>query len=516
MSPNKRIFWNVLATYGRSLFALICGLFTARWVLGVLGDVNYGLFGVVGGLVVFITFLNSIFSTATTRFYAVAIGKSLVAEDKDSALEECRQWFNASLSIHTVVPVVLVLIGYPIGVWAVRNFLTIPPDRVETCVWVFRFSCLSCLIGMMNVPFGAMYRAKQLIAELTIYGYATTALNVIALYYMVSHPGDWFFGYAFWTFLVTVTPMVIIGCRAAIIFPECRIRKAYLWRIDRIRQMASFAGWELVGEMVQLANGQGISILINKFFGPAVNAARAIGMAVDAHSATLSAALFAAFQPAIVNAYGGGDEEKMMAYVMRACKFSGLLFLIFLVPLVLELEEILKLWLAVPPKYTAYFCLVSLGAHLFDSITNGCYTAFSARGMIREYQLNITRIAIGLLPCAMLIACFGGGVYGVGAALFVMVFARALFRVYYAGKFVRFPVKQWTFRILFPLLAVMATAGGLAVIPQWFLAPSPGRVCVTTVISEIIIFSFSWFFVLDGAERIFLKEKCRIFLLRRK
>lgn len=512
MSPNKRIFWNVLATYGRSLFALVCGLFTARWVLGALGDVNYGLFGVVGGLVVFITFLNSIFSTATTRFYAVAIGKSLVAEDKDSALEECRQWFNASLSIHTVVPVVLVLIGYPIGVWAVRNFLTIPPDRVETCVWVFRFSCLSCLIGMMNVPFGAMYRAKQLIAELTIYGYVTTALNVIALYYMVSHPGDWFFGYALWTFLVTVTPMVIIGCRAAIVFPECRIRKAYLWRMDRIRQMASFAGWELLGEIVQLANGQGITILINKFFGPTVNAARSLGVAVDAHTATLSASLFGAFQPAIVNAFGEGRVEKMRTMAMRACKLSTLLQLVFAIPLVAELNEILVLWLKNPPRYTSFFCFVALCCHLCNTLTYGYYTAFSACGRIREYQVNISRISLILFPVMALIVWLGGGIFTLGAMLVLQRVILSICRVYYARRFVAMSAFYWVRSILLPLLFVTLVSGMASSLPRLVMSASFGRIIVTTLWSLLFLLPLSWFAVLDLEERQFVRGKLQRWL----
>lgn len=515
MSPNKRIFWNVVATYGRSLFALICGLFTARWVLGALGEVDYGLFGVVGALVMFVKFMNDIFSTATTRFYSVAVGKAMSSDGSDDAIDECRQWFNASLSIHSIIPFVLICIGYPIGIWVVRNFLTIPPDRVETCIWVFRFSCLSCLVAMLNVPFKAMYRAKQLIAELTIYNYAQTLLNVVVFYYMVTHPRPWLFWYAVWMCAVNVIPYIIIGVRAAIIFPECRICRAYLWRMDKIKQMASFAGWQALGGVCAILNNQGMSIVINKFFGPAVNAARSIGASVDAQTSTLSAALFSAFQPAIVNAYGEGDKNKMMNYVMCACKFSGLLQIIFMIPLLVELKEVLRLWLKTPPMYAVFFCAVALCAHFFDTITNGCYTAFSALGRIREYQANISKISIALLPCAILIAWLGGGVYGVGAALFAMVFIRAMFRVYYADRFVQFPAGQWMRQTLLPLVAVMLVSGIVAALPRFIMDASFGRVCVSTVFAEIVIFPASWFFVLHLQERTFIKEKIFAKFLRR-
>lgn len=156
MTENRRIFWNAIATYGRALFSLACGLFTARWALNALGVVDYGLVGLVGGLTVFIGFLNSTLGAAVGRFYTVAIGQEKSAADPVAAVEECRHWFNTALSIHFVVPLILMGIGYPIGAWAVRHYLTIPVDRVADCVWVFRFACVTCFLGMVSVPFGAM------------------------------------------------------------------------------------------------------------------------------------------------------------------------------------------------------------------------------------------------------------------------------------------------------------------------------------------------------------------------
>ena len=160
MSPNKRIFLNIVATYGRSLYSLILGLFTGRWVLMALGHEDYGLYGVVGGMTFFLSFINGLSATAVSRFYAFEVGRASKAVIKEEGLDECRKWFNTALMVHVIIPLVCVVVGYPIGEWAVRNWLTIAPDKVESCVWVFRFACVSCFIGMVNVPFQAMYTAK--------------------------------------------------------------------------------------------------------------------------------------------------------------------------------------------------------------------------------------------------------------------------------------------------------------------------------------------------------------------
>ena len=128
MTPNRRIFLNIVATYGRSLYALVIGLFCGRWTLMALGEVDYGLLGVVGGLTAFISFFNGIMSGAIGRFYAVSVGARKVSDDE--GLEECRAWFTTAVVIHTILPIALMVIGYPIGEWAVRNYLIIPPDRV--------------------------------------------------------------------------------------------------------------------------------------------------------------------------------------------------------------------------------------------------------------------------------------------------------------------------------------------------------------------------------------------------
>ena len=188
MSPNTRIIVNAVASYGRSLLTLACGLFSSRWILEALGQSDLGIFGVVGGLIGFITFFNSLMAGSTGRFYGYYVGAAQ-ADETEKGLEVARKWFNTSLSIHIPLSIVLLIIGYPIGVWAVRNWLVIPPDRIDGAVWIFRFSCLTAFLSMVSVPFNAMYYAKQYIAELTVYSVVTTLLNFVFVYYMVSHPG---------------------------------------------------------------------------------------------------------------------------------------------------------------------------------------------------------------------------------------------------------------------------------------------------------------------------------------
>lgn len=514
MTGNRRIFWNIVATYGRSLYALCLGLFTARWALNALGVTDYGLYGVVGGLTVFIGFINGTLSSANARFYAVSIGQARVSDDKRTALEDCRKWFNTALSIHTIVPAILVAIGYPVGVWVIENYLTIPTDRIQSCIWVFRFACLTCYIGMINVPFAAMYTAKQYIAELTVYSYATTTLNALFLYYMATHPGDWLVKYALGCATISIAPQLLICVRAFSIFPECKVIVAYMWDRARIKQVGCFAGYNLLGSVCGLLRVQGVNIVVNKVFGPKVNAAMAIGNSVNGHASSLGSALQGAFLPVITEAYGAMEMGKMKKFAYRACKLGTLLMLVFMVPLIVELDNIMFLWLKNPPRYTTFLCLCALLMHLMDVITQGHAIAISACGRVKEYQLNMTTISILTLPLVIVTVCLGGGVYGLGIMLICVRASISLRRVYYSRIFAGLSAWLWLKTVCIPIVTVCLISGLIAAIPHYMLAPTFMRIVVVTIVTELAIFPLSWYCVLNREEKNFIIDRFIAFVHR--
>ena len=396
-----------------------------------LGQVDFGLFGVIGGLMVFISFFNTVLAGAVSRYYAFSVGAAKGAVSGEG-IEECRKWFNTALTIHTAFPAILVVVGYPVGIWAIENWLTIPLDRVADCVWVFRFACLSCFVGMVNVPFTAMYTAKQYIAELTIYSFVTTAMNVCFVYYMVCHPRIWLTGWALWTCVITIIPQLIICIRALIIFPECRLNRHYICRLDYLRKIGSYAGWQLLGCFCGLLRTQGITILINKFFGPKVNASMSIANSVNSQSSTLSSSLLGAFTPAITSACGAKDYARMTRLAYSAGKFGALLTLVFVIPLGLELPEVLRIWLRNPPAFTTGLCYCMIVYHLVDVCTNGHMIVVNAIGRIAEYQVVLSLVSIFTLPAAAFCLYLGGSPYWVGYVLIVAIGLNSLGRVIFA------------------------------------------------------------------------------------
>ena len=510
MTPNRRIFWNIVATYGRSLYALVIGLFCGRWALMALGEVDYGLVGLIGGLTGFVAFVNGLLSMSVMRFYAVAVGAAHKVGNEVDGLEDCRRWFNTALLIHTVIPVMLIIIGYPVGVWAVRNFLTIPPDRIDLCVWVWRFTCLACFVGMVNVPFVAMYQAKQEIAELTIYSFATTTLNAIVLYYMITHPNVWIVKYAFWQCMFAVGPALIILVRAIFKYPECRFRAHYLWNVERMKQIALFAGARFWGAATGLIGVQGRAILVNKYLGPAYNASISVGSAIASHASTLSSSISGAFWPAIANKAGEGDIEGVKTFMFRTCRLSTFMILIFVVPLLLEAHEVMRLWLQEPPFWAAEICMAILVGMTFSRMSEGYWMAIMGIGHRIAYYSFVVGWAevIGLATCWGMFM-FGFGMLSIIVGIIVSNVFIAFFRAFLGWQIDGISIRHWIMRVILPIGALTffgLAAGSLA---RLTLPASLLRVCLTTLCCELALMPSAWFILFDAGEKSYVVDKIR-------
>lgn len=501
MSPNRRILLNIAATYGRSLYGMVLGLFCGRWALMALGEVDYGLMGVVGGLTAFISFLNLVFASANSRFYAYAIGQAKKDEGSGTGLEDCRRWFSLAVFIHTLVPTLLIVIGYPIGIWVIHHYLVIPPERLDACVWVFRFVCISCFLGMASVPFNAMYMAKQYIAELTVYSFATVTLNACFLYYMVTHPGDWMTRFALWTCVLAVVPQILIVARALFSFPECKFRRQYCWDSIRLRQIASYAGWNGIGAIAKVLRIQGVAILVNRHFGAAVNAAMSFANSVNGHAQTLSGAMQGAFTPVITTAIGAGEIERAKVWVYRFCKFGMALSLLFMIPLALELPEATRLWLKNPPEYTVGLCAIMLLVSFVDKQTLGFGVAVMANGNIKWYQIVLGAFNLLTLPLCWLFVVLGGNVYTVGAGMLLTWALLSYGRLFFARAQLNTSIRKWARDVMAPVLSAAAVAVVAGSIPQLFLPRSFLRIGLTTLSSEAAFIPLLWLFVLTPDER---------------
>ena len=503
LSQNKRIVLNTIASYSRTVFAILCGVYSTRWVLMALGQEDFGLFGLIGSLVIFISFLNIQFSSAISRYYAYALGRVQNSKySKDVGLDDCRSWFSVAVMIHILMPLILLLIGWPTGEYLIRyDYLNIPQLKIVQCVLLWRLVCVSTFVGMLNVPFQAMFNAKQYITELTVYSVAQTLVRTCFVYYMACNPGEWLIRYGVLMCFVAIVPQILICIRATYIFPECRVRIDAMKELWRVRKLGGFAFWNGIGGLGYLASHQCMSIIINKNFGARITGSFSLAQTMGAEAGALSGALQGAFLPAIATAFGAGDVVRMRDMALQVCKFGTLLTLIFVLPMMLEIDELLLLWLKTPPPNTSSLCVLTLLFILIEKLSYGQLAAVSATGDVAKFQSIRGLLRILALPLALIAVVLKFGVVWAAAALPVSAAIVVIGDIWIARIKIHLSVGSWFNNVLSPILGTFIIGGAIGALPRLIMHPSFVRLVVTSVMSVFSILFCGWILVLNQSER---------------
>lgn len=274
--------------------------------------------------------------------------------------------------------------------------------------------------------------------------------------------------------------------------------------------MASYSLWNAIGVLGGLLRGQGISILVNKIYGPRVNASITVGSSLSGHCNTLAGSMIGAFSPAIYNAWGAKEYDKARNMAYRVCKIGTLFILVFSLPLALEVNEILRLWLKNPPQYAAGICLFVMAMTVIDKMAIGHMICVNANGKIARYQSFLGTTLVLTLPLAWLLMKMGVGVYSVGWAMVTTMSVCSFGRVWLARRLVGMSARHWFLTVFVPLSGVIAMSLCVGFIPKLVLPASPSRVFLTVGLVEFFLIPFSWFLVLNASERAFAMSKINL------
>lgn len=387
-SGTKRIAKNTLVLYVRMVFALGLSLYTSRVLLDVLGVEDYGLYNVVGGVVVMLGFFNGAMVSSTQRFFSFAIGQN----DTD----QLRRNYSTILVIQLGLALLVLLLAETLGLWFVRNYLVIPTDRLTAALWVYHLAILSFIISIFQVPFTALIITHE---DMSAYAYISIGdllLKFGVVLALPFVPADKLISYAILLLAVAlVTLAVYVGfCRFKYQYVKfSRTRDRSLFRV-----LVSYMGWNLWGNSATVIMNQGVNVLLNLFFGPTVNAARAIAYQVRGGVAQLSANFQMAMNPQIVKTYAAGQIDQMHRLVLRGAKLSFFLVSILALPVIFNAEIVLDLWLKDTPQYAVLFTQLVLIDIMIESISGTMMTAIQATGKIALYQSVVGGLLILNLP----------------------------------------------------------------------------------------------------------------------
>lgn len=347
---NRQVAKNAVYLYLRTIVTTIVGIYTSRVVLQTLGIEDYGLYNAVGGVVGLLSFLNVALGGTTSRFITFELGKG----DK----QRLHDTFNSAMIVHLIIASVVLILAETIGLWFLYNKLVIPEGRVWAAQWVYQLSIISALLGVTQVPYDAVLIAHERFDVSAYISMFSTFAKLGVLYLVAYLPYDNLVSYAILILLITVFTRMFARFYCAKHFEESKFQKK--WSNKIFKKMFSFSSWLMVGSLGILVNRQGRVILVNMFYGVALNAALAIANTVVGAVMGLAFNIIHAFRPSIIKAYACGDLKLFEKNVISAGTISFILFYTFSIPLILERQYILSLWLVEVPAYTSMFCALGM------------------------------------------------------------------------------------------------------------------------------------------------------------
>ncbi|MBQ3251320.1 MAG: lipopolysaccharide biosynthesis protein [Bacteroidales bacterium] len=385
---GTKIARNTLMLYVRMLVLMLVGLYTSRVVLGALGENDFGVYNVVGGVVSMFTIISGALNSAVSRFITFEMGKGADAQ--------LNKVYSTAVTIQLILAAVVVLLAEPLGLWFIDNKMTIDPSRIPAARWVLHFSLLAFVINLMSVPQMASITAHEHMSAYAYIGILDGLLRLGVAFLILHSPIDRLIYYAALMAGVVLIVRLAYGLYCRLHFEECRYRPVF----DRplIKEMFSFAGWNFIGVTSGVLRDHGGNILVNLFSGPAVNAARGVAVQLNGAVQGFVTNFMTAVNPQITKSYAAGEKEYMFSLVRRSSRMSFFLLFLIALPVIFNADYLLSIWLKEVPEHSSLFVQLFLIFALSESLSNPMITAMLATGNIRNYQLVVGGIQLLNLP----------------------------------------------------------------------------------------------------------------------
>lgn len=497
-SSNKRIAKNTLILYLRMFFILCVGLYTSRIVLNTLGVEDYGIYNVVGGFVAFFSFLNGAMATATQRFITFELARG----NRERQITT----FSTAAIIHIAIAALIVIAAETVGLWFVCNKLVIPEERFSAAIWVYQFSILTMFVSIVSIPYNAAIIAHEKMSAFAYISILDTILKLITVLLLKIISSDKLIFYAALLFGISLLDRLIYGIYCKRHFAETRVKLIFNKKL--FREMTNIAGWSLFGNIAGVFYTQGLNVLLNIFFGPAVNAARAISVTIQGVVTGFVSNFQMALNPQITKSYAVGDLHRMHSLIFASSKYSFFLLLLIALPIMVETQTILTLWLKIVPDHTVWFTRLMLCILLIDALSNPLMISSQAVGRVKIYQSVVGGLMLLILPIAYVALKLGGNPEMVFIVHLIVAVMALISRIVIVGRMVSFSFASYARKVLLPVGSVFFLAACTSVI---LFCVTPNGGILKTAIIIVLTLAFTGTAILttgiNASERQLLREK---------
>ena len=486
---------------------MIISLYTSRVVLNTLGVEDYGINNVVSGFIGMLGFLSGSLGAASSRFitYDLGIGDMSIM----------KRTFGNIVTIHLLLAVIILIIGETIGLWFVLNKLQIPENRMTAALWVYQFSIFSFILSIVSVPYNATIIAHERMKAFAYISIVDAILKLLIVYLLVVIPYDKLIIYAILFFCIQIFDRIVYGVYCYRHFEETKTKLAFNKRL--FKEIFSFAVWTMNGNLAVIGYTQGINVLLNMFFGPVVNAARGVAVQVQSVVQSFCNNFQMALNPQLTKSYAQNDLEHMQQLLKVSSKFSFFLLFIISLPLMLEAPLVLKWWLGIVPEHTVNFLRLILCSSMLIALSNPLVVSVHATGRIKKFQAIEGTMLLCIVPIAYLLLKFFGikpeYVFCVHIAVEILT---QYVRVKIVLPMISMTAVSYSREVVIPILKVIIITPILPLIAFYYLNQSVGTFLIICLISVLSILSGVYILGCNESEKVFVRNKLRQIILRKK
>lgn len=505
IQDNTRIAKNTIFLYFRMIFIMAVSLYTSRIVLDVLGVEDYGIYNVVGGIVAMFGVLNVTMSSTTQRYMSFALGRN--------DFEALKRNFSTCILTHLLIAIIVVALVETVGLWFLYNKMVIPPSRMNAAFWVLQCATASTAVVIMSVPFNADIIAHEKMSAFAYISILEVTLKLLIVFLLKFGGFDRLVMYAVLMFAIQLMIRVIYQWYCVRHFGESRFRIEFDGHL--FREMLSFAGWNLWGNLASVMFTQGINLLLNVFFGPVVNAAKAVTDQVNGAVRQFAVNFQMAVNPQITKTYAAGDLQSMHSLIFSSSRITFFLLFALFLPIFLETPFILDLWLKDVPEWTVTFVRILMWGVLLDSVSNPLMTAAAATGNVKLYQSVLGGILLLIVPVAYVVLRMGGNPASVFVVNLVIYGVAFIVRLLIVRPMIGLSLRSYFVKVVAKCVAVCVSAS-IVPLALHLLLPETAlnAVCVISV-AVLSVCTLSYTLGLTASERSLVKYKLFEFLHKR-
>ena len=490
---NKRIAKNTLYLYIRQIFVMLVALYTSRVVLATLGETDYGIYNVVGGIVSLFTILNFAMGCATNRFITFELGKS----DQNGV----NSAFSNAIIIHIIIAIIILILGETLGLYFFNTQMNIPQDRIYAAKWVYQFSIFTCMVNILSIPYNALITSHEKMNAFAIISVIETVLKLLIVWVLLIFRDDKLILYSILMFLVGVFIRALNQWYARKTFRKVR----FIWCKNNkmLKEMISYGTWSLLGSAGVVLTDQGQNIILNIFFGPAVNAARGIAMQVKSAVVNLSNNFGQAISPQINKSFASGNVNYMHKLIFVSSKYTFYLLFVMVLPIILEAKNILSLWLVDVPNHAVTFLQLMLVISLLTILGNPLSNAAGANGNIRNFQLIVGGINLFLLPITWIVFKIQDlpiPEWAFYTQIIVCLIAQ-LARLILVRPLINLSLRSYIQEVVSPCTLVLLTSSVIPVVMKAFLKESIWNSMIIVVFSVVSVIVSVFLFGMTKNER---------------